>query len=279
MDFEHLYEKAGEVTIVEDDKISLERHSEVLSDEVADILDKVLEENPLPFELADFQTLAIHALGSMRNVILISPTGSGKMLVAYLAILVLQKKLGIPSGVGIGTQPLSSIMNEKVKNTYLSTGTISMQGCLQSSAEFADTEDDGGAVLSTSIEEFKSGNINCVIGHAESWKTKAATEILDSLQEKELILFSFVDEAHVPLKDHWDGFRPEMRVVSGQLRGKTIRGAPCLAMTATLTPSEVGEVKGILGLRDENTVVLRGNPIQRHHKYNRLVISYNSRKF
>ena len=56
MDFEHLYEKAGEVTIVEDDKISLERHSEVLSDEVADILDKVLEENPLPFELADFQT-------------------------------------------------------------------------------------------------------------------------------------------------------------------------------------------------------------------------------
>ena len=224
-----------------------------------------MEENPLPFELAEFQKLAIHALGSMKNVILISPTGSGKMLVAYLAILVLQKKLGIPSGVGVGTQPLSAIMNEKVKNTYISTGTISMQGCLQSNVDFAEIEDD--ATLSTSIEDFKSGNIKCVIGHAESWKTKAAEEILDILQKKSLILFSFVDEAHAPLKGHWESFRPEMRVVPGQLRGRTVRGAPCLAMSATLTPSEIEDVKGSLGLRDANTVVLQGNPIQKHHKY------------
>ena len=270
MDFEEHYEKAGEITVAEEDhEISLIKHSKLLNDDVAIILNEVLVKNPLPFDLADFQKLALHAIGSMKNVVLISPTRSGKMLVAYLAILVLQKRLGISSGVGVGTQPLSAIMNEKVKNNFLSTGTISMQGCLQSSSEFADSEDD--AVLSTSIDEFKSGNISCVIGHAESWKTQAAGEILESLQEKGLILFSFVDEAHTPLKDHWEGFRPEMRVVPGQLRGRTVRGAPCLAMSATLTPSEIVDVKCSPGLRDENTIVLQGNPIQKHHKYIRLV--------
>ena len=39
-----------------------------------------------------------------------------------------------------------------------------------------------------------------------------------------------------------------------------------LAMTATLTPQEVKELKESLGLRS-NTVVLKANPIQEHHKF------------
>ena len=260
---ETLYESAGKVVEEEDDQISLAKYNHLLNDKVATILQQVLVENPLPFELQDFQKLALHAIGNFQNVILISPTGSGKMLVAYLAILVLQKVMDVPCGVGIGTQPLSSIMEEKLKTSYITTGTISMQGGLKTSLE---GEEDDTVSLSSSIDDFKNGNVKCLIGHAESWVTQTAGQILDSLQEKGLILFSFLDEAHVPLKDHWDSFRPQMRLVPGQLRGRAVRGAPCLAMTATLTPDEVLEVQKSLGFRS-NTVVLQANPIQKHHKY------------
>ena len=85
------------------------------------------------------------------------------MVVAYLSILVLQKKFGVPDGVGLGTQPLSSIMNEKVKNTYIRTGTISMHGDLTASTGFDDGEAEDDINLSASIDEFKSGKIKCLI--------------------------------------------------------------------------------------------------------------------
>ena len=263
-----LYDEAGKLVSADDDQISLTKYCHLLRDDVALTLAQVLEENPLQFELADFQKVAIHAIGSMQNVVLISPTGSGKMAVAYLSILVLQKMLGIPSGVGVGTQPLTSIMNEKLKNPYVTTGTISMQGSLQSST---DNDDEDDVTLSSSLDDFKDGKVKCLIGHAESWVTEIAGQVLDSLQEKGLILFSFLDEGHTILDGHWNTFRPMMKQVPGQLRGRTVRGAPCLAMTATLTPLEIEELKKSLGLRSANTVILQANPIQGHHKYVRLV--------
>ena len=178
---------------------------------------------------------------------------------------VLQRVMGISSGVGVGCQPLSAIMEEKLKSSYLPTGTISMQGEIKTS----ETEENPDEVsLSTSIEDFKNGSIKCIIGHPESWISKTAGEILDSLQEKELVLFTFLDEAHVPLESHWDTFRPKMRMVPGLLRGRAVRGSPMLAMTATLKlPEEVNELQKSLGLRSTNTVVLQSNPIQEHHKY------------
>ena len=121
--------------------------------------------------------------------------------------------------------------------------------------------------LSETSEKFKNGSIKCIFGHAESWVTDKATQILDSLQEKGLIVLSFLDEAHIPLYEHWNNFRPHLRRVPGQLRGRAVRGAPCLAMTATLTSAEIKELKNIMGFRDNNTVILQSNPIQEHHKY------------
>ena len=106
-----------------------------------------------------------------------------------------------------------------------------------------------------------------MIGHAESWVTATAGGILDSLQEKGLIIFNFLDEAHIPLSGHWDTFRPLMKAVPGQLRGRAVRGSPTLAMTATLNPEECLELQKCLWLRSSNTVVLKANPIQQHHKY------------
>ena len=256
-----LYKQAGDLVEEEEDQISLTRFSHLLNDDVAGIIEKVLAENPLPFPLQDFQKIALHAIGSLKNVILVSPTGSGKMIVNYLAILVLQKVMGKPAGVGVGCQPLSSIMAEKLKTKYISCGTVSMKGDLKAG------ENEEDASLSASIEEFKSGSISVIIGHAESWVTPTAVEVLDSLQQKELILFSFLDEAHIPLSSHWDSFRPQMKSVPGMLRGRAVIGSPCLATTATLTPDEVNELQKCLGLRSTNTVVLEANPIQKHHKY------------
>ena len=83
---DHHYEQAGEIVKEDDNQITLEKHRHLLNDEIATIIEQVLIENPLPYKLQDFQKLALHALGSLKNVILISPTGSGKMIVAYLAI-------------------------------------------------------------------------------------------------------------------------------------------------------------------------------------------------
>ena len=83
---ESLYNEAGNNMEEDADQISLSNHGHLLSDKVASIIEDVLAENPLPFQLQDFQKLSLHALGSLRNVILVSPTGSGKMIINYLAI-------------------------------------------------------------------------------------------------------------------------------------------------------------------------------------------------
>jgi hypothetical protein len=259
-----LYYQAGDLVEEQEDEISLVRFSHLLSDKVALIINEVLAENPLPFQLQDFQLVALHALGSGQNVILVAPTGSGKMIVAYLAILVLQKALDVPEGVGVGCQPLSSIMEEKLKTPYISTGVISMKSDLKSSMSDSGEEDD--LFLSDPVDDFKTGRVKCLIGHAESWVSRVAQDILDSLREKGLIILTFVDEAHIPLSDHWDSFRPQLKLVPGQLRGRAVRGSPTLAMTATLTPQEVKELEASLGLRS-NTVTLKANPIQEHHKF------------
>ena len=103
---EELYEQAGLLINEDADEFTLDKHTHLLNDSVDLIIREVLAENPLPFQLQDFQRLTLHCLGSLKNVILISPTGSGKMICAYLGIKVLQKVFGVPKGVGLITQPL-----------------------------------------------------------------------------------------------------------------------------------------------------------------------------
>ena len=80
------YEQAGEIVEEEENQISIANNYDLLSDPVALILEQVLEEKPLGFVHQDFQKFCLHAICSLKNVVLISPTGTGKMIVAYLAI-------------------------------------------------------------------------------------------------------------------------------------------------------------------------------------------------
>ena len=62
------------------------------------------------------------------------------MFVAYLVIFLLQKRLGISEGVGLGTPPLSAIMNEKVGAKYLSAGSISITENIQCNTDNAEVQ-------------------------------------------------------------------------------------------------------------------------------------------
>ena len=152
------------------------------------------------------------------------------MVLIDLAIFVLQKVLGVNDGVGIGCQPLSSIINEKVGSKYIKfkSVTISMQGGLRT-AEYEEVESQ--LELSSANKEFMNGVLDIIIGHAESWLSDVEKSILDSLQQKGKIVFSFVDEAHIPLVKNWNSIRPELERVPGMLRGRATRGSPFLATT------------------------------------------------
>ena len=110
------YEQAGKLVDEEPDQLNLAVYGHLLCDSVHLKLLEVLEEVQLPFELADFQKLSLHVIGSKRNLILVSPTGCGKMLVVLLGTLLVRKVNGNSKAVSIGTQPLSLLMEEKMSN-------------------------------------------------------------------------------------------------------------------------------------------------------------------
>ena len=82
-----IYEEVGSKSDAEPEgKLTIEKNLHLLRDEVAFLIEEVLEEHPLPYQLKDFQKFVLHQIGSLNNVILVSPTRSGKMIVIYLAI-------------------------------------------------------------------------------------------------------------------------------------------------------------------------------------------------
>ena len=81
---EYNYNLAGTEVPEPTDQISvLKYESLLLNDQVHQKIMEVLSETKLAFKLADFQLVSLHVLGNQRNLILVSPTGSGKMLGKY----------------------------------------------------------------------------------------------------------------------------------------------------------------------------------------------------
>ena len=82
---------AGQEVPEEEDKITVTDHQHLLSDQVHLCIQEVLHEVKLPYKLSDFQLISLHVLGSNKNLMLVSPTGSGKTNVIYLGIILLRK--------------------------------------------------------------------------------------------------------------------------------------------------------------------------------------------
>ena len=255
------YEMAGLEVEEEEDRITVAGNGDLMNPEVNEILDKVVEDTKMAYTPAEFQRVTINALGGMNNVVLVSPTGSGKMNVPLLSTLVLRKKLGIPKGVCIVTQPLSSIMNQKMKNDVCPAAVLSMDGGLAVSAG----EDEDGASLSCNLQDLLNGSYPVLFGHPESFDSKLGQHILRQLQKLDRLILICIDEFHQGGEGHWSTFRPTMMKGSAGLRLYGVKDCPTLAMTATATTEEINEVVTALGLRSR-PVILSSSPVQSHIK-------------
>ena len=194
------YAMAGQVVPEAEDQISIAAHCHLLNDRVHIYIQDVLQEVKLPYKLSDFQLLSLHVLGSGKNLLLISPTGSGKTLVIYLGTLLLRKVLDISDGVSITTEPLNMIMAEKLCSSIVPTGVISMVGEMKTSLEEKD-----GVKLSAPEENFLDGSLPCLFGHPESWQSDKGKQVLKELHRRRRILMIVTDEIHCSL--NWANIR------------------------------------------------------------------------
>ena len=92
------YYSAGTEVQEEGDKITVENHRDLIHPEVDALLYDLVDELKMKYLPSDFQRVSINALGQQMNVVLVSPTGSGKMNVPLLGTLVIRKKLNNPKG-------------------------------------------------------------------------------------------------------------------------------------------------------------------------------------
>ena len=108
-----IYEEVGSKSDAEPEgKLTIEKNLHLLRDEVAFLIEEVLEEHPLPYQLTDFQRSPSDWV--FKQCYSCEPSRirqNGCDLPCNICVA--KKVLGVSDGVGIGCQPLSSIMNEK----------------------------------------------------------------------------------------------------------------------------------------------------------------------
>ena len=104
------------------------------------------------------------------------------MNVILIGILGLRKVFGNMRGVAIVTQPLSSIMEEKMKNQQVKTAVLTMTGKLKNE------EGDDDAVLSGLEDDVLDGAYPVIIGHPESWGSNRGKRLLLEMKKRDMIL-------------------------------------------------------------------------------------------
>ena len=107
-----LYNTAGtEETEVNSD-MTVFPSPHALSTEEEQLIFKVKEDLGVKHDLDSFQVQSLVALQHGENVVLVSPCGSGKLLVFYMAVKLLRLKFNLPNGIGVCLQPLNNILWE-----------------------------------------------------------------------------------------------------------------------------------------------------------------------
>ena len=92
------YNTAGREVEEEEEGIRIDEYEEEIDPDVNAKLDEIVARLKMSYLPTDFQRVSINALAQLKNVVLISPTGSGKMNVPLLATLVLREQLDKPKG-------------------------------------------------------------------------------------------------------------------------------------------------------------------------------------
>ena len=155
----HLYEQAGisEEEVNNEVVVSPSPHILTTSDE--QLIKEAKDALGIKFDLDYFQLQALQALLKGDNVIVLAPCGSGKLLIFYMGVYILRKKLGMPNGVGVCLQPLNSILVEKTNtDPVLKTEFLAGEGVKE-----------GNISMSHDLNELLRGAIPCLLGHSESF--------------------------------------------------------------------------------------------------------------
>ena len=104
--------------------------------------------------------------------------------------------MGKPTGVSVGTQPLSVIMEEKMRDKTFPTAVVTMCGQIKQSLD-----DKGEALSLSSVEALPQGDCPILIGHTESWSNSVGQD-LRKLQQNGEVILNFVDELNQGLESH-----------------------------------------------------------------------------
>ena len=90
-----IYSKAGQIMIMQGVKIPVS-----IRGPISVLIYECLQEFNISFKLNDMQLRAIHSIANFRDTFVISPCGTGKLLVYFLAVAILRKIGNQPNGIG-----------------------------------------------------------------------------------------------------------------------------------------------------------------------------------
>ena len=109
-----IYNRAGQIMPHSTKEIKLPFK---MTDSMRILIEECKTDLKVDFDLNEMQLRALYAIGNSQDTFVVSPCGTGKMLVFYLSILLLRKIRNQPDGVGWILEPLVSISEEKSKKT------------------------------------------------------------------------------------------------------------------------------------------------------------------
>ena len=158
---DYLYGCAGTTMNESENEVSVMPSMRVISTSDEQLILEAKTSLGIKFEIDKFQVQALLSLFNGENVVVISPCGSGKMLIFYMGVYIMRKKYNLPNGIGICLEPLNNILSEKTNNhPPLKTAFLTMAG---------EGIKAGNVSLSHDFSELLSGDIPCLLGHAESF--------------------------------------------------------------------------------------------------------------
>ena len=180
--------------------------------------------------LREGQRAVVDALLTGANALAVFPTGGGKSLCYQLPALVLE-------GVTVVVSPLIALMKDQID--FLAARGIAATR-LDSSLSFEETR--------RAQEGLRSGATKLLYVAPERF---ANERFVAMLRELSIALFA-IDEAHC-ISEWGHNFRPDYLKLAETARG--LGAGRILALTATATPSVVGDIRAAFDIREEHAIV------------------------
>ena len=121
------YSECGKLVPEEADTITWENYRHLYNPVVASILVELAKEKGVKYRLRDCQEIALHAIGSGKDLFMIVGTGQGKTVAYTWGIDVVRRMLDNPKLLAVVTAPLTKILTEKMTEN---PGDMLVQGPL-----------------------------------------------------------------------------------------------------------------------------------------------------